>query len=95
MERKIFISRCADFLPMCEIHSKYYFSSNAVDTGETCCGTIFSPIPFFSNAGTCFTSHAEIWEFTPFTYSSIKVWLNIQTDNSPGLSFFFVVDVIV
>jgi hypothetical protein len=41
-------------------------------------------VPFFSNAGTCFTTYAEITETLPFTFSSVKVWLNMNSKNSPG-----------
>jgi len=53
---------------------------------QKCCGALFNPTPFFTSAGTCFTTNQQILEVLPFTFSSIKIWLNLQSDNSPGTS---------
>ncbi len=76
--------RCDDFITLCEVHREFYLSSPDIDPKEKCCNAIFNPVPFFSHTGTCFTTHAEIIETLPFTFSSIKVWLNMRSDNSPG-----------
>ena len=78
------INRCEDFITLCEVHREFYISSPNVSWTEKCCGAIFNPVPFFSPTGTCFTTYAEITEFLPFTFSSVKVWLNMNSKNSPG-----------
>jgi len=80
----VFYRRCDDFVTLCEVHREFYLSSEDAKPEEKCCGAIFNSTPFFSNTGTCFTTHAEIVETIPFSFSSIKVWLNMQTANSPG-----------
>jgi hypothetical protein len=51
---------------------------------KKCCGVFFNPKPIFVNTGTCFTSYQEVWEVWPFTFSFIKIWLNVQSKISPG-----------
>ena len=78
------LTRCEDFISMCEVHRRFLFSGSGYPDEKKCCGTLFNPVPFFSHTGTCFTTHATVYERSPFTFSSIKVWLNVETKNSPG-----------
>jgi hypothetical protein len=76
--------RCEDFITLCEVHSRILFSGAHHPAEKKCCGTLFNPVPFFSHAGTCFTTHATVYERSAFTFSSVKVWLNVESENSPG-----------
>jgi hypothetical protein len=76
--------RCEKFVSLCDIHGEYLFSSPDAPSDKKCCGAYFNPEPFFVNTGTCFTSNKEVWEKWPFTFSFIKVWLNVRSNNSPG-----------
>jgi hypothetical protein len=80
---------CHDFIGFCEIHRRFLQGSHRSDGSPTpknqsCCGQLFNPTPFFSSSGTCFTTHGRVWENFPYTFSSIKIWLNVWEDNSPG-----------
>ncbi len=79
-----FLVRCEKFVTMCAFHGEYFFSSSNAPPELQCCGTFFNPKPFFVNTGTCFTSNLEIWEVWPFTFSYIKVLLNVDSNLSPG-----------
>jgi hypothetical protein len=72
---------------MCDIHGEYLFSTPGTPPRKKCCGVFFNPKPFFVNTGTCFTSYQEVWEKWPFTFSFLKVWLNVQSSISPGYIF--------
>ena len=53
--------RCKDFITFCEEHRRFFVSPDW-GTNETqgnlslCCGQIFEEVPFFSPAGTCFST---------------------------------------
>jgi hypothetical protein len=79
------IFRCEKFISMCDIHGDYLFASSAKSANKKCCGKFFNPKPFFVNTGTCFTSYQEVWEKWPFTFSFLKMWLNVRTSISPGI----------
>jgi hypothetical protein len=72
---------------LCDIHGEYLFSTPDLPEEKKCCGSFFDPHPFFVNTGTCFTSNKEVWEKWPFTFSFVKIWLNVQSNISPGSSF--------
>ena len=74
---------------MCDIHGEYLFSTPGTPPSRKCCGVFFNPKPFFVNTGTCFTSYKEVWEKWPYTFSFLKVWLNVQSSISPGYVFEF------
>jgi hypothetical protein len=65
--------RCEDFISLCEVHRRFLFSGPDHPADKKCCGTLFNPVPFFSHAGTCFSTYATVYERSPFTFSSIKV----------------------
>ena len=83
-KHNILIIRCEKFISLCDIHGDYLFSTSDVPPEKKCCGVFFNPVPIFVNTGTCFTSYQEIWEVWPFTFSYIKIWLNVQSKISPG-----------
>ena len=80
-------NRCEKFISLCDIHGDYLFSTPGISPEKKCCGVFFNPVPIFVNTGTCFTSYKEIWEVWPFTFSYIKIWLNVQSKISPGNQF--------
>lgn len=66
--------RCEDFIQFCEIHQH----------PRHCCGQFFNTKPLFTNLGTCFSTNIHVWELHPFSFSNIKVWLDVRTSKSPG-----------
>ncbi len=55
-----FFPRCDDFINLCEIHGKMMFTEPKSAGGENCCRDYFDPTPFFSDAGTCFTTKKQV-----------------------------------
>jgi hypothetical protein len=89
-----FRPRCNEFVTFCDIHSEVYLSP-AIDTTDGafpyCCERIFNNTPFFTNEGTCYTTKEDIVENYASSMSSIKIWLNISEEASPGIyTLFFV-----
>jgi len=84
-EKTLIFFRCKDFINFCEIHRSFFFSSPNFPNQKKCCDVLFNSDPVFTYAGTCFTTKRAIFETMPFTYSSVKVWLNSQTAISPGM----------
>jgi hypothetical protein len=72
---------------------EYYVSSSMDSTGGRgypyCCDRIFNNTPFFTNEGTCYTTKEDIVESYASSMSSIKIWLNISEEASPGICPFF------
>ena len=66
--------RCEDFIQFCEIHQH----------PRHCCGQFFNTKPLFINLGICFSTNIHVWELHPFSFSNIKVCLDVRTTNSPG-----------
>ncbi len=52
--------RCDDFINLCEIHGNMMFTEPKSGGGENCCRDYFDPTPFFSEAGTCFTTKKQV-----------------------------------
>lgn len=77
--------RCNDFIRFCEVHRRFLMPGNEMGR-KSCCEQIFNQVPIFTTLGTCYTTNAAIWESYPFTFSNIKVWLDVRTSNSPGCS---------
>lgn len=75
-------TKCQDFVRFCEIHRRILIPG--FNTTGSCCDQVFNKTPFFTTLGTCYTTNAEIWESYPFTFSNIKVWLDVRTKQSPG-----------
>jgi hypothetical protein len=77
----------------CEIHRELYVSSGYDPTGDKafpyCCDRIFDNTPFFTNEGTCYTTKEDIVEKFASSMSSIKIWLNISEEASPGICPLF------
>jgi hypothetical protein len=71
------------------VDPQFFFSAADIGPAGQCCGAFFNTKPIFVNAGTCFTSHLEVWEVRPFTFSYIKVMLNVEDKVSPGKPFSF------
>ncbi len=86
LTRTFFVPRCEKLISLCAFHGEFLFSTPDVEPGKKCCGVFFNPAPFFTNAGTCFTSYQEIWEYWPYTFSFIKIFMNAQSNISPGES---------
>ena len=80
--------RCEKFILLCDIHGHYLFSTPDMPPEKKCCWVFFNPEPIFVNTGTCFTSYQEVWEVWPFTFSFIKIWLNVQSKISPGANLY-------
>jgi len=78
------------FFSFCEAQGAYYVNpamgirrfDNA--TLLQCCGDFFNPEPFFTLAGTCFSSNIELHESNAATYSSVKIWVNKNKTDAPG-----------
>eukprot|EP00095_Tigriopus_kingsejongensis_P003153 snap_masked-scaffold791_size96783-processed-gene-0.4 protein:Tk03153 transcript:snap_masked-scaffold791_size96783-processed-gene-0.4-mRNA-1 annotation:"histone h2a-like" len=76
--------RCNDFIPYCDLHGSVYYSNGSDPDQITCCERLFQNRPIFTPAGTCFVSTAEIWEFYPFIFSSMKIWLDLMSNHTLG-----------
>jgi len=77
------------FFDFCEAREKFYVNPSWLHPNqsakfEKCCGDFFNPDPFFSTAGTCFTSTIELTEDEPSTYNSIRIWMIVEKENSPS-----------
>ena len=82
--------RCEQFVKFCEIHRRILMGKPYGSI--SCCKEIFNQKPFFTTLGTCYTTNVSIWESYPFTFSNIKVWLDVRTNSSPGNDPYFQVD---
>jgi hypothetical protein len=78
---------------LCIIHREYFVSSSMdpiIGGGYPyCCDRIFNNTPFFTNEGTCYTTKEDIVESYASSMSSIKIWLNISEEASPGICPLF------
>jgi hypothetical protein len=36
---------CDQFVSLCEVHRRFYFSSEKHPSDKKCCGAIFNPVP--------------------------------------------------
>ncbi len=70
----------------CEEHRKFYVQEGIpqYEGFPVCCGSLFEEEPFFSPAGTCFTSKVQIKETFPSINSNIRMWLSTRKEISPG-----------
>ena len=59
-------------------------SENNNSNLSSCCDVLFDPKPFFTFEGTCFTTKAEVTETYPSLAMSIKIWLLMEENKSPG-----------
>ncbi len=55
--------RCDEFINLCEIHGRIKFTEPKANGTNNCCGEYFDPTPFFSEAGTCFTTKNRVSVF--------------------------------
>ncbi len=75
-------------MTFCEDHKTFHASSGFSDTFggsvSSCCNKFFNTVPFFTAAGTCYTTNVDIIETFPSVYSSIRMWLYVNETHSPS-----------
>ena len=75
----LYLSRCNEFVLICEVHRH---TLNNPD--QHCCDILFDTEPIFTGKGTCYRTNKTIYEYYPYSFSSIKIWTNLLQDQTPG-----------
>jgi hypothetical protein len=81
----ILFGSCYEFVEYCVVHGTFAVSPvRGFQNFPYCCDILFDRRPFFSEAGTCFTTNASVQEFYASTLSSIKIYLTVDSHNTPS-----------
>ena len=75
----LYLPRCNEFVLTCEVHRH---TLNNPD--QNCCDILFDTEPIFTGKGTCYRTNKTIYEYYPYSFSSIKIWTNLLQDQTPG-----------
>ena len=75
----LYLPRCNEFVLTCEVHRH---TLNNPD--QHCCDILFDTEPIFTGKGTCYRTNKTIYEYYPYSFSSIKIWTNLLQDQTPG-----------
>ena len=72
----------------CEVYSRAYFTgagAGAPEEEEDCCRRFFDgERPSFTVQGTCFNARMKVYERSPFSWSSVEIWLRYDREDVPG-----------